>query len=193
MPLLPPAMTALLNGYLAGAGFLGVSSPLLAAAISNGFIQYALSGITVNTIDVGTVGAGAGVGTGFSLPVPVLVGSLTAALEGAQIRGVMKQPLISAVANAVSNTVRLALANTVHAGVGTGTGKVTLVPNPAVSVPLMIANFSAVSLVGVSSPVLARAIAQGIDQAIPSTVGFVAIAGASGPSPGTGTGIGKVS
>ena len=186
-------MVTLLTGYLGAGGILGVSSPLLATAISNGFIQYALSGVIVSTVDVGAAGSGTGVGTGLSLPTPALVGSLIAAFEGVQIRGIMKQSLALAVASAVADTLRLALANTVHAGVGAGTGKVTLVPNSGVSVPLMVANFSGVSLVGVASPVLATAIAQGIDQALPSTVGVVVIAGAAGPSPGSGTGLGKLS
>ena len=193
MPLFPPAMTALLTGYFGAGGILGVSSPVLAAGISNGFVQYALSGVLVNTVDVGAVGGGTGVGTGFVLAPPVLVGALTAAFEGAQIRGPFRQPLILAVANAVSDTLKVAVANTAHAGVGTGTGKVTLVPNPAVSVPLMVSNFAAFTLAGVASPVIAAAIAQGIDQALPSTVGVVAIAGPAGPSPSSGTGFGKLS
>jgi len=186
-------MTALLTGYFSAGGILGVSSPLLATGISNGFVQYALTGVVVSTIDVGAAGSGTGVGTGFALPPPALVGTLIATFEGAQIRGVMRQPLILAIANAVSDTLRLALANTVHAGVGAGTGKVTLIANPAVSVPLMVSNFGAATLLGVASSVLATAVAQGIDQALPSTVGVVTIAGAAGPSPGSGTGVGKLS
>lgn len=185
-------MTALLTGYLGSGGVVGISSPLLATGISNGFIQYVLSGVTVNTTDVGAAGSGTGIGIGLNLAPPVLVGTLTAAFEGAQIRGPMRQPIILAIANAISDTLRLALVNTVNAGVGVGTGKVTLLPSPIVSVPLMITNFASVGLVGISSSPLASAIAQGIDLALPSTTGIVIVAGAAGPSPGTGIGVGKI-
>lgn len=185
-------MTALLTGYLGGGGVFGVSSPQLAAAISNGFCQYAISSVVVNTVDVGSAGSGTGVGLGMVLAPPVLVGSLTATFEGAQIRGPLRQSIITAIANAVSDTLRLALVNTVNVGVGAGTGKATLAPNPAASVPLMITNFFGLALAGVSSPVLASAIANGIDQALPSATGVIVIAGASGPSPGSGTGVGKL-
>lgn len=192
MPLIPPAMTALLTGYMGAGGIFGVSSPQLATAVSNGFCQYAISSVVVNTVDVGAAGTGTGVGIGMVLAPPALIGSLTAAFEGAQIRGPLRQSLIVAIANAISDTLKLALINTVNAGVGAGSGKATLVPNPGTSVPLMVANFFGLALVGVSSPVLASAIAQGIDQALPSATGVIAIAGAAGPSPGTGTGVGKI-
>jgi len=146
----------------------------------------------VDTVDVGSVGSGTGVGVGIILAPPVLIGSLTSAFEGAQIRGSLRQSLIVAISNAVSDTLKLALINTVNAGVGAGTGKVTLVPNPTASVPLMVANFFGLALVGVSSPVLASAIARGIDQVLPSAIGVIAIAGTASPSPGIGTGIGKL-
>jgi len=185
-------MTALLTGYMGGGGIFGVSSPQLAAAISNGFCQYAISSVVVNTVDVGSAGTGTGVGSGITLATPVLVASLTATFEGAQIRGPLRQSLIVAISKAVSDTLRVALMNTVNAGVGAGTGKATLVPNSAVSVPLMVTNFFGLALVGVSSPVLASAVARGIDQALPSASGAVVITGASGSSPGTGTGVGKL-
>lgn len=192
MPLVPPAMAALLAGNMGAGGIFGVSRLQLATAVSNGFCQYAISSVVVNTVDVGSAGSGTGVGSGMILAPPALVGSLTAAFEGAQIRGPLRQSLVVAIANAVSDTLKLALINTVNAGVGAGTGKATLTPNPATSVPLMIASFFGLALVGVSSPVLASAIAQGIDQALPSATGAVVIAGAAGPSPGTGTGVGKL-
>lgn len=185
-------MATLLTGYLGSGGIIGISSPLLATGISNGFIQYALSGIVVNTTDVGSAGSGTGMGTGLNLPTPVLIGTLTAAFEGAQIRGSMRQLMIIAIANTISDTIRLAFVNTVNVGVGTGTGKVTLVPSPILSIPLMIANFISVGLVGVSSSSLASAIAQGIDLALPSVTGAVVIAGSASSSPGTGVGVGKI-
>lgn len=192
MPLVPPAMTALLSGYMASSGITGISNSVFATGVASGFVQYVLSSVTVQTVDVGSAGGGAGTGTGFRLPTSVLVGTLQASFQGAQIRGPMAQPLIASIARAVSDTVGIAVATTVHAGVGVGSGKVTLIPNTLASVPLMQTSFAGVTMTGVSSPVLAAAIAQGIDQALPSTVGVVVIAGPPSPSPGSGTGLGKL-
>lgn len=192
MAIVAPAMTTLLSGYLGANSIFGISSTLLSSAISNGFSQYAVIGVTVNTNDVGSAGAGAGLGIGINLPLPTVNAIMTSEFEAAQIRGPMKQPLISAISSTLVSTMLVANIATVNAGVGTGVGKASLISNSLISIPIMIANFAAFTLVGVSSPVLATAVARGIDQALLLGTGVVAITGSATPSPATGVGIGKI-
>lgn len=192
MPILSPAMAVILSGYMSSGGISGVSNPQLSLAISNGFCQYAITGVTVSSIDVGAAGSGVGIGFSVFLTQSILVSTLTASFNGAKINGPMRQPLITAIAAAVSDTLKLAEINTINVGVGVGTGKVTLIPDSAISVSIMIASFIGLSLIGIASPVLASAIAHGIDQALLSAIGVIAITGPAGPSPGTGIGTGKI-
>jgi hypothetical protein len=192
MPLVVPIISGIINANLAGNAVVGISSPQLALAVATGFVQYVLTGITINTIDVGTAGSGAGTGVGFVLPTPTLIGTLTATFTGAGINGIMKFPIVNAIANGISQSLLSAFINTVHVGVGAGTGKASIVPNSGVSIPLMVAGFTGNGLVGISSRPLAVAIAQGIDQALPTATGQVVIVGGTGPSPATGTGFGKI-
>lgn len=192
MAIVAPAMTTLLSGYLGANSIFGISSTLLSSAISNGFSQYAVAGVTVNTSDVGSAGAGAGAGIGVNLPFPTVNAIMTAEFEAAQIRGPMKQSLITAISSTLISTMLLANIATINTGVGTGVGKVSLVSNSLISVPIMIANFAAFTLVGVSSPVLATAIARGIDQVLLLGTGIVTITGSATPTPATGVGVGKI-
>lgn len=192
MAIVSVAMTTLLNGYMGANSIFGVSSVLLSSAISNGFSQYAVTGVIANTIDVGSVGAGAGIGIGVTIPLVPAMAAMTSEFEAAQIRGPMKQPLINSIVNTLVNTMFLANIVTVHAGVGVGTGKVTLAPNPLISIPLMITNFAAFTLIGTSSPTLATAIARGIDRSLSLGSGQVVISGPTLPPPSTGVGVGKI-
>lgn len=192
MPLLSPVITSILLGNLSGNGILGISAPLLANGISLGFVQSTLLGVTVNTKDVGSAGAGIGAGVGVFLTPPILAASMQSTFTANGINGTMRNSLISAIANSISQALIAALLTTAHAGVGVGTGIATLVPNSSISVPNMIFGFTSSGIIGISARPLAIAVALGIDQALPSATAQVVIAGAAGPSPGTGVGVGKI-
>jgi hypothetical protein len=192
MPVLPPAVSALVAANLAGVGILGIGAPMLSLAVGLGFSQYVLSGVLVNTIDVGSAGGGVGLGPGPVLAPPTLVGAFSATFTANGIIGVNRNQIILALSNALPQALLSGVISTVNAGVGVGTGIATFIPNPAVSVPLMIASFTASGLIGVAAIQLATAIATGFDQALPSAVGQVVIAGAPSPFPGAGAGIGKI-
>jgi hypothetical protein len=192
MPLIQPAVLAVFQANLAANGIAGVSAPLMAAAISGGFVQYMQTGVIATSVDVGVLGAGTGIAPTVTLAAPAIVGPMQGTFTAAQINGPMRDPLINAIAASVSAALATAQVSTVNAGVGVGTGLVSLVPNSGVSVPLMVANFSAAALLGPSAAGLATAIAQGIDAALPSATATVVIAGGPGPLPGSGVGVGKV-
>jgi hypothetical protein len=192
MPLILPAVQGLQAANLAGQTILGISMPQMAIAIAQGFVQYATTALIATSVDVGLLGAGTGIAPTISLPPPAIVGPMQGIFTAAQINGPMRDPLINAVAGAISQALMGAQVSTVNAGVGVGTGQVSLIPNSSVSVPLMIVNFAGVLLLGSAAKSLATAIAEGIDAALPSATATVIIAGGPGPLPGAGVGIGKV-
>ena len=192
MPLVPPVAIPLVQAGLTGNAILGVSAPQLALGVSNGFTTYAVSALLASSKDVGAAGSGTGTGFGLFLAEPALIGAMQSTFTANGINGPMRSNLINAIAIGISQSLKAALINTLNVGVGVGTGIVNLVPNTPAAMGLMVTNFVAAGLVGPNSVTLASAIAQGIDLALPSATGVVIIAGAAGPSPGVGTGVGKV-
>ncbi len=192
MPILPPAVTSLVQANLAGVGILGISAPMLSLAVGLGFSQYIALGVVVNTVDVGSAGAGAGVGAGAVIAPPAIAGAMRSSFTANGINGVNRDQIIAALSGALSQAMLSGVIATVNAGVGVGTGTASLLPNSSVSIPLMISSFTASGIVGVFASPLATAIASGFDQALPSARAQVVIAGAGSPFPGAGTGFGRV-
>lgn len=193
MALLPPAVTGIVATNLAACGIIGLSTAQLALGIGTGFSLYMTSVVTVNTADVGTLGGGAGIGLGLTLAPPVLMQSLRSTFEANGISGPSKDQMITAISSAVSQALLLVQVVTAHGGVGVGTGTIVSVnPVPAASIPMMIANFLSVGLIGLASASLATAIASGIDQSLASAKGQVVIVGPPSPFPGGGGGFGKI-
>lgn len=192
MAILQPTMLPILLGALPANGIAGIASPLLATAITNGFVQYVLTGITVRTQDVGTAGAGVGLGVGISLEIPQLQQSFQATFPPNNINGTNSKPLINAISTSISSVLKIANIITVHAGVAVGTGSVSVIPNSAISVPMFVSSFIAMALIGAASRNLATAIATGIDQALLTATGFVVIVGPPSPTSATGLGFGKL-
>lgn len=193
MALLSPAVIGLLAANLPANGIAGVSSFQLATAIGNGFSSYMVSAPIVITINVGTAGSGFGIGFGLFLAQPLLFAALNSSFLSHGIAGIMAPPLSNAISMALSQSLLLAQTEIVSASVGTGAGTiVTIIPNSAVSIPLMIESFIGAGIVGISSASMASAIAESIDQVMPSIRGFVVVSGSASPVPSTGPGIGKI-
>lgn len=192
MALTPPTVIPLIQAGLTGNSIGGVSAPQLTIAISNGFIQYATSILIVNTKDTGTAGIGSGSGFGLLLIKSILISSLQSTFTANNIKGPMRNNLINAIAIGISQSLKSAMVSTLHTGVGSGTGIITLVPNTKTAITLMITNFVATGIVGAQSLVLATAIAQGIDLSLPSAMGNVIIVGTASPYSAVGVGTGKV-
>lgn len=191
MALDPVTLTGIFTSSMNSNSLLGVAIPQLAGAVANGLVAYAAAGITVVTVDTGLAGSGTGIGFGVILATPALQGALTASLSGASLLGVAVAQLSNALAAGFSQVLGMANINTVHAGVGSGTGVVTLVPSSGVAA--FNGAFSGAGLVGAGANILASAIAAGLDSALSSATGVVTIAGAAGTSPASGTGTGIIS
>jgi hypothetical protein len=177
---------------LAANTFLGISAPQLATGLANAITAYALSGITVSSVDVGVLGVGAGTGFGIVLPSSTLSASFTGTFPANTIAGPMTPALINAVSLGFMQVFAIANIITVNPTVGVGAGEVSLVPNPSISIPAFIGGFSAAGMVGVASQNLARAIAIGLDSVLPSAFGVIAIAGSPSIISSAGVGVGKI-
>lgn len=191
MALTPGAVAGLLQASLAGASVLGTAAPQLAASIAAGFVSYVTSAPTVQTADVGTLGAGVGNGVGLIVSPGAISGPLSGFFIANGIAGVVKDAVAAAIGSALSTALASAQILTTHPGTGVGTGTVlTVIPVPGASVPAMVAAFS--GLLGTSSAAFATSVAQAVDAALPTARGVVAITGPSSPYPGGGTGVGKI-
>jgi hypothetical protein len=192
MPMDPVTLTQIVLGSLVSNGIIGTSAPQLASGLANGLSIYAQTGITVQSVDTGTLGAGIGTGTGIIVS-PAITASMIAAFTANGIIGSIAIPLANAVAISFTQAFATALINTVSAGVGVGSGLVVLVPNPGVSSGIFFAGLTSAGLMGISKIQLATAVAAGLDQILPSCTGVVVIAGPPSISPGASVGVGKLS
>lgn len=172
--------------------FLGISSPQLASGLANAISTYALSGIIATSVDTGVFGVGAGIGFDIILPSSTLAAAFIGTFPANLIAGPMSLPLINAISLGLMQVFAIANIITVSPTVGIGAGIVSLVPNPAISIPAFIGGFSAAGIVGVASQNLARAVAIGLDSVLTSAVGAVVIAGSPSVIPSAGVGVGKV-
>jgi len=188
----PVTLTQIVLGSLVSNGIIGTSAPQLASGLANGLSIYAQTGITVQSVDTGTLGAGIGTGTGIIVS-PAITASMIAAFTANGIIGSIAIPLANAVAISFTQAFATALINTVSAGVGVGSGLVVLVPNPGVSSGIFFAGLTSAGLMGISKIQLATAVAAGLDQILPSCTGVVVIAGPPSISPGASVGVGKLS
>jgi hypothetical protein len=191
MALDPVTITGIFTSSMNANSLLGVSIPQLAGAVATGLVSYAAAGITVVTADVGLAGSGVGTGFGVVLTPPTLQGTLLASLAGASMLGVIIPQFVNALAIGFSQAFAMANINTVHAGVGVGTGIVTLIPSSGVLA--FNGAFSGAGLVGINANVVASAIATGLDAALSSATGVVTITGAAGSTSLTGVGSGVIS
>lgn len=190
MPLAPPITTPIFLSSLASNAIIGISTPQFALAVATGLEIYAGSGLTVLSVDAGTLGAGVGIGVGVTVAPPILIASLTVSFAANGLLGIMAPLMINALALGFSMSLQQAIVQTASAGVGLGAGVSTLVPNSGASSAAWIAGFAAAGLVGPNIPQMASAIAQGFDQAAPTAIGAVVIAGPPNILPGAGVGTG---
>lgn len=192
MPLDPITVGTTMRGYLTAHTIVGMSSGQLSAAVSSAISTYGKTGMSVGTVDVGTAGTGKGAGIGIFIPPPILTQSFTASFISNGITGIVSPFLISALALGYSQVLSLAVINTIHPSVGSGTGTVVISVNTPVAIQTYITAFASAGLVGAGASNVATAIAIGLDQALPIARGQVAIAGPAGPSPAAGVGSGKL-
>ena len=192
MPLNPIVTTPIMYSALNGAGIFGALSISLAEALSSAICTYGTTSMNVSTIDIGVLGVGKGFGAGVFLPIPVLEMSLQSFLPAYGILGVSTPQLITGIAMGYNQILATAVINTIHTTVGMGAGKLTIFPNTLIAIQTYITAFAAAGLVGSMAISLATAIASGLDPALSSASGVVAIVGSPSIFPSAGVGFGKL-
>ncbi len=191
MPIDPGTTTPIFTACLLSNGQIGPGIGQLAAGLALGLFQYAQAGISVNSIDAGTLGVGTGIGPSIILSQPLLLQSLLASFTGHGIIGPMMPAQANAVATGMSASFALALVQTLNPLVGVGAGKLQLTPNGTGSV-VFAAAFLQSGLGGPQSSKLATAVGLALDAVIATAIGVIAIVGPPNIVPGAGIGIGKI-
>ena len=192
MPMDSTSLIPVLSGSLVSNGIVGPNSFQLATGLATGLSEYATTGIIVESIDVGSLGAGIGSGVGVILD-PAVFGSMNAAFISYAIVGLFGPVLATAISDGFTQAFLQAIVSTISAGVGIGSGEAVLVPDPAVSVASFLSGFASAGLIGSSMPQLAEAVASGLDQVLPTSTSTLIIAGPPSVFPGGGTGVGILS
>lgn len=191
MPIDPGTTTPIFIASLLSNGQIGPGIGQLAGGLALGLFQYAQAGISVNSIDAGTLGAGTGIGPSIILPSPILQTALLASFVGHGIIGPMMPAQVNAIATGVSAALALAIVQTLDPLVGVGAGKLQLIPNGTGSA-IFAAAFLESGLAGPQSSKLATAVGLGLDAVIAAAIGVLAIVGPPSIIPSGGLGIGKI-
>lgn len=189
MPLTPVGLAGVLVPSLVASAMIGTAVPQFALGVANGTTLY-LQSATVETADVGTLGAGVG-SIPLLVPQPLLLTSLLSGMGSAGVLGPMAALLAVGLANGLSVGLLQGLIVTTHPTVGTGTGVVRIVASGS-AVPQMITGFASAGMTGSGATKEATAIGIGLDLTFSVFTTATPIAGASAPSPGAGVGFGKI-
>lgn len=189
MPLTPVSVAAIMLPNLAAASFIGVGTPKLARAIGIGLSTWTPK-ISISTIDAGTGGAGKGVPVPILLASPVVQANLYAGFTGQKILGLLAPLFITGLTNGLTQTYLTALTNTVHVGVGVGSGVATFKAPPAFG-DLKI-GFNAVGATGDGATKFCRALAQALESTFSTLVLPQPIVGPPSPSAASGRGSGSI-
>lgn len=197
MPMVPTAFAGLIVSNFAASDINGTGSVPLANAIATGIVSYLTSApAIVQTIDVGTAGAGSGLGIGVEGVVPTEVaGAILGNLAAASIVGSATAPMVTAICNALSDTLATATVTTVNIGVGVGTGVGFLIGlDPGQLASQMIGLAPGFGLNGTAVTPMFTGIANGITDTLNgTTIVNVVIVGPPSIVPSGGTGIGFLS
>jgi len=191
MPMDPGTLTPVFLSQLISVGLIGPSTIQLATGLANGTSIYATTTIIFQSVDVGTLGAGVGLGPGPTVP-PLIIPAMIGSFLSHGILGPFSIPTATGIANGMMLAFKLAIVQTVAAGVGLGAGVGFCIPNSGASAGIFFTAFQAAGMLGPSTIQLASAVAVGLDLVLPATIGPVAVVGPPNIIPGAGTGIGKL-
>ena len=192
MPIDPGTTTPIFTGALVANAQVGSKIGQLATGLALGLFQYTQGGLSVNSIDAGTLGVGTGIGFSILLPEPLLLTALLASFTGHGIIGPMMPLQANAIAIGVSTSLALATVSTINPGVGVGAGKLQLTPNGAGSV-IFPAAFIQAGMAGPMATNMGAAIALALDSVIASSINIITIVGPPNIVPGVGVGQGRIS
>lgn len=189
MPITASFLAGAIAAGLASTGHLGISVPQLSLGVATGVFLYLSTGVKPISIDVGAVGTGVGT-IPLIVPAPLILSSLTAGFVAQSIFGPFAPATISGLTIGLSTGFATGLIVTTHAGVGVGTGVVTIKGSSAV--PFMLAGFASAGLSGLGAIKKATAIGIGLDICFAAYTTATPIAGGAGPLPSTGVGVGLI-
>jgi hypothetical protein len=186
MPTLAPALTGTI--IAAGPTLVGPTWFKVASAVAQGVSMWLLTGPAATGMvgsSNGSLGGGTVNGKLFVVPVvPTMVGAFAA------------NGMVGPTAAKLASAVTMGLANNINAtgtykGVALGVGAgadITKVSyaNVATLVPILVGTFASKGMVGPSAVRMATAIAVGTCAVLMTGTGTGAVAGPTGPAPGTG-------
>lgn len=191
MAINPATTLPIFQAGLTANGLVGTGATQLSDGLSSGLFTYITTGVTVISIDAGTLGVGTGVGIGIVLSESVVLQVLVPFMAGEGIFGIMSFPLANAIAFGVSSSLILGQISTINPLVGVGAGKVQLIPNGS-GAAIFESCFKAAGLAGASASNLATAVGSALDTVIAFAVGVVAIVGVPSIIGSAGVGSGTI-
>ena len=187
MPLTPPGIVGVLAPNLAATGNIGMGMPQLSSGVAAGIMLW--NGVLkVTTVDTGTAGMGAGA-LPCLIPQPLLLSNLLTGFASFGNVGPMMPLLALGLSNGLALAFLQGIVTTVHPSVGTGTAVARFVGSSAV--PLMIAGFASVGMVGPGPIRIASSIGMGLDLAFAVFSLLVPIIGPPSPIASSGVGTGQ--
>lgn len=173
---------------LAGVTFVGSKVSEWSQGLGAGLSTWTPT-IVINTTDAGTAGAGKGTPIPITLP-PTLRANLVAGFRGQGLVGVQMPTFATALSTGFRALYLQAFTNTVHTGVGAGSGVAKFNPPPAA--PHLIQGFASVGMTGEGPTKMSQAIASGLESTFRSLILTQPIVGASSTSAATGKGTGNI-
>jgi hypothetical protein len=188
MPLTPPGLVAPIAAALAGTAHIGVQVPKLALGVAMGTVLWAQA---AQVVIVGAGAAGAGtVSFPAIVPAPALIPTVLAGFASQGLAGIRSPLLATALATGVSTGITSqSLILAAFPGVGSGVGVAKILGD---ATGPMVAGFLTAGLTGTQNMKLAAAVGIGMNSCFAALSIPVPIVGPSGPSPGSGTIVGKI-
>jgi hypothetical protein len=187
MLLMPNLTLAIIQG-LASGGVVGPAVPQLAQGIAGGIMRW-VPLLIVSTVDTGTYGVGSGMA-----PFALDVGSLTTNLMNAYAvngqLGPMSKPEAKGLASGLASGFAQGIMKTSHATTGSGDALARVFGPLAFS--SLEQGFKAAGMKGPSSVKKCKAISTALFLGLQLFQMPIKILGPSSPSPGGGSGIGRV-
>jgi hypothetical protein len=191
MALTPGSVTAIFLDTLEANAQIGPSVTQFATGLALGLLQYLQAGITVTSIDAGTLGVGQGICPTIVLSEGLLLPAMTASLAGHGIIGPMMPAQANAISLGISVSLVAAQVQLTNPLVGIGVGKLQLIPNGSGG-GLFAAAFKTAGMMGTMSTNLGLAVGLGLDAVIASAIGVTALVGTPNIVASAGPGIGKI-
>jgi hypothetical protein len=191
VPLNPPVLaTGFIAPNLLSVGNIGMGMPKYAMGVAIGVCKYLTIQAKVVTVDAGSLGVGTSI-MPLIVPPPLLQGALYSGFGSAGILGPMAPLLITGLTNGLTTGwLALALLQTNHPGIGLGAGVARIVAPTAI--PIMLAGFAAMGMVGDGPVKMATALGIAMDITFAAFFEPVPIVGIASPAGGAGVGFGSV-